>query len=70
MVASKISMIFMYLSAMWNTLIVPCAMVPENWKYCTQDLDVWLYPELIRGYDALRGDLCPYCEEKEILDDL
>ena len=67
---TKLFMICMYLQAMWNTLIIPCVTVPENWKYCTKDLDVWLFPELVRGWEALQGDLCLYCEEKEKLNDL
>ena len=67
--AAKLTMICIYLQAMWGTLIVPCVTVPENWKYCTRDLDVWLYPELVRGWEAITGDICLYCEEKEKLND-
>ncbi len=63
----KITVILIHLCALWNNLIVPCVTVPENWKYCTKDLDVWLYPELIKGWDAITGELCLYCDEKEIL---
>ncbi len=66
----KITVILIHLTALWNTLIIPCVTVPENWKYCTSDLDVWLYPELVRGWEAITGDICLYCDEKEILDDL
>ena len=65
----KLLMICIYLQAMWNTLIVPCVTIPENWQYCTKDLDVWLYPELVQGWKAVTGDLCIYCEEKEKLND-
>ena len=65
----KLFMICIYLQALWTTLIVPCVTIPENWKYCTQDLDVWLYPELVRGWEAITGDICLYCEEKEKLND-
>ena len=63
----KITVILIHLCALWSNLIVPCVTVPENWKYCTKDLDVWLYPELIKGWDAITGELCLYCDEKEIL---
>ena len=65
----KLVTIGIYLSAFFNTVVINCVTIPENWKYCSKDLDVWLYPELVRGWEALNGELCIYCEEKEKLND-
>ena len=65
----KITTALIHLSAFWNVAVVNCVTVPENWKHCSKDLDVWLYPELIRGWEMLTDDPCLYCEEKEYLND-
>ena len=66
----KLVPFLLYLSAFWNTTVMNC-LQPENWKYCSKDMDVWLYPELVRGFKLLTGveELCLYCEEKEALDE-
>ena len=64
---SKILPLLLYLQALWSTLIVPCVTVPENWKYCSKDLDVWLYPELVRGWELFTGQEVPYQSEQEAL---
>ena len=61
--------ILSWLIAIWSGLIVPC-MQPSNIKSCTSDIDVWLYPELQRGWDIYRGKEVPYQNEKEILEDI
>ena len=66
---AKLTTAVLYLTAFFNTVVVNCVTVPENWKYCSKDLDVWLYPELVRGWDIMTEGICLYCEEKEILDD-
>ena len=66
---AKLTTVLIYLTAFWNTVVINCVTVPENWKYCSKDLDVWLYPELVRGWEAITGELCLYCEEKEKLND-
>ena len=67
---TKIFIVWSYVVALWSTLIVPCVTVPENWKYCSKDLDVWLYPELVRGWDLITGREVPYQAEQEALDEL
>ena len=57
-----------YAIAMWTTLVVPCVTVPENWKACTSDLDVWLYPELVRGFILVTGREKAYQSERDILE--
>jgi hypothetical protein len=64
---TKIFIVWSYVVALWSTLIVPCVTVPENWKYCSKDLDVWLYPELVRGWDLITGREVPYQSEQEAL---
>jgi len=67
---TKIFIVWSYVVALWSTLIVPCVTVPENWKYCSKDLDVWLYPELVRGWELFTGQEVPYQAEQEALDEL
>ena len=64
---AKLLMVWLYLAAFFNGVIVPCVTIPENWKHCSKDLDVWLYPELVRGWKAITQGPCLYCEEKELL---
>ena len=47
-------------------LIVPC-MHPDNWRACTSDWDVWLYPELVKGWELYTREVLPYQEESDIL---
>ena len=67
--AAKLFTLWLYLCAFFNGVVVPCVTIPENWEYCSKDLDVWLYPELKRGWDMMTDGPCLYCEEKELLDD-
>ena len=64
--AGKITTALIHLTAFWNVAVMNC-IKPVNWQYCSKDLDVWLYPELIRGWEILTDDPCLYCEEKESL---
>ena len=64
---AKLTTVGLYLSAFFQGVIIPCVTIPENWKHCSKDLDVWLYPELVRGWEMLTKDPCIYCEEKELL---
>jgi len=67
-VVAKLTMIAIYLTSFWNVVVMNCIQ-PVNWKHCTKDPHIWLYPEIARGWKALQGDLCLYCEEKEKLND-
>ena len=62
---TKLTTLFLYLVAFFQGVIIPCVTVPENWKYCSKDLDVWLYPELVRGWEMLTKGPCLYCEEHD-----
>ena len=64
---AKLLMAWLYISAFFNTVVVPCVTIPENWQHCSKDLDVWLYPELVKGWEMLTEGPCLYCEEKEKL---
>ena len=44
-------------------MIVPCTTVPSNWKYCFNDWDVWLYPEIHRAWDLITEQEIPYQSE-------
>ena len=65
---AKLIPLYFYLSAFFNTLVVPCVTQPANWKYCFNDWDVWLYPELVRGWELYSGQELPYQEEADILE--
>ena len=58
---------FSYVVAMWSNLVVPCITNPDNWKYCLNDWDVWLYPEIHRAWELMSGEETPYQEEKDML---
>lgn len=64
---SKLIPILLYLQATWSTLVVPCVTNPGNWKYCLNDHDQWLWPELVRGWDLYHGTELPYAQEHGIL---
>ena len=64
---TKIFITWAYISALWSNLIAPCAFNPNNWKYCTKDLDVWLYPEIQRAWDLMQGAEKPYQQERDVL---
>jgi len=60
---------FAYGYALWTALIVPCVTQPANWKYCFNDWDVWLYPELVRGWELWTGIEVPYSAEHDRLEE-
>ena len=67
MIGTKLFVIWSYIVALWSNLIAPCAFNPEAWKYCLNDWDVWLYPEIHRAWDLMRGKEKPYQEERNML---
>ena len=60
--------LFNYTILFFNMVVVPCVTVPENWEYCYKDMDVWLFPEIQRGWDLYTEREKPYQEEQEILE--
>jgi hypothetical protein len=60
--------LFNYTILFFNMVVVPCVTVPENWEYCFKDMDVWLFPEIQRGWDLYTEREKPYQEEQEILE--
>lgn len=63
---SRLIPLLLYLQAVWSTLVVPCTH-PDNWKACTSDWDVWLWPEVRRGVELYLGPEQIYSNEREIL---
>ena len=61
---AKLVVLALYLQAVFKTLVVPCVTNPDNWKYCFNDWDVWLYPELVRGWELYTGQEVPSSTEK------
>lgn len=61
---AKLLALALYAQAIFKTLVVPCVTVPSNWKYCFNDMDQWLYPELVRGWELYTGREVPYSTEK------
>jgi hypothetical protein len=47
-----------------------CNQGPEARKACMTDWDVWLIPEIQRGWDLYTGKEKPYQEEKEKLENI
>ena len=46
-----------------------CNSNPQAREACMKDWDVWLYPELQKGWDLYRGKETPYQNEREQLED-
>ena len=57
-----------YIISFIGMVIIPCVTVPQNWEYCAKDWDVWLYPEIQRGFDMLTEKELPYQDERELLE--
>jgi len=57
-----------YIIFFFNMVVVPCVTVPENWNYCYKNMDVWLYPEIQKGWDLYTGKEIPYQNERELLE--
>ena len=57
-----------YIISFIGMVVIPCVTVPQNWEYCTKDWDVWLYPEIQRGFDMLTEKELPYQDERELLE--
>ena len=41
-----------------------------NRQECMKDWDIWLYPELVNGWNLYTEKEKPYQREKEILEDI
>jgi len=57
-----------YIISFIGMVVIPCVTVPQNWEYCSKDWDVWLYPEIQRGFDMLTEKELPYQDERELLE--
>jgi len=57
-----------YIILFFNMVVVPCVTVPENWNYCYKNMDVWLYPEIQKGWDLYTEKEIPYQNERELLE--
>lgn len=42
---------------------------PQTRKACMSDWDVWLIPEIQRGWEIYRGQHKPYQEEHDLLEE-
>ena len=61
---------FFRLLSMLVTLFNVCNQNDFNRQQCMKDWDVWLVPELQKGWDLYTEKEKPYQEEKEILEDI
>ena len=61
---------FFRLLSMLVMLFNICNSNEFNRKQCLTDMDVWLIPELQKGWDLITEKEKPYQEEKEILEDI
>ena len=57
-----------YIISFFHMVVVPCVTVPENWNYCYKNMDVWLYPEIQKGWDIYTEKEIPYQNERELLE--
>ena len=58
------------LLSMFVMLFNICNQSDFNRQQCMKDWDVWLYPELQKGWDLYTEKEKPYQNEKEILEDI
>ena len=61
---------FFRLLSMLVMLFNICNQSDFNRQQCLTDIDVWLYPELVKGWDLITEKEKPYQNEKEILEDI
>lgn len=52
---SKVLAVFVYIAAFFNVVVINCVKHPDNWKQCTTDLHVWLFPETGKSIKRLNG---------------
>ena len=55
---------------MFILLFTMCNSNDFNRQQCIKEWDVWLVPELQKGWDIYSGKEVPYQNEKEILEDI
>ena len=60
---------FFRLLSMLVMLFNVCNSNDFNRQQCMKDWDVWLYPELVKGWELYTGEKIPYQEEKDKLDE-
>lgn len=58
------------LLAMFVMLFNICNQSDFNRQQCMKDWDVWLVPELVKGWDLYTEKEKPYQREKEMLEDI
>ena len=63
---NEIVRFFVMVSMLFNI----CNQSPDTRKACLSDWDVWLYPEIQRGWDLKFGRETPYQEEKDKLESI
>jgi len=61
---------FFRLLSMFIMLFNICNQSDFNRQQCLKDWDVWLIPELQKGWDLYTEKEKPYQNEKEILEDI
>lgn len=62
----KIASVVIYLSAWTQMMWYGCTYSRANFEQCVTNWDIWLLPELIKGYEMLTKP-CPYCEEQDAI---
>ena len=58
------------LLSMFVMLFNICNQSDFNRQQCMKDWDMWLYPELVNGWNLYTEKEKPYQREKEILEDI
>ena len=60
--------LWIHIRAFFMVVVMNCIQ-PANWKYCYQ-VDQWLIPDLVEGYEIWSGKTHPYQIEKDYLDSI
>lgn len=56
-----------YITAFWTVVVLNC-IHPANWEAC-MPVHEWLFPEIHYGWKIYTGEIKPYQNEKDYLND-
>tara|TARA_B100000963_G_scaffold361035_1_gene394511 strand:- start:9251 stop:9433 length:183 start_codon:yes stop_codon:yes gene_type:complete len=52
-----------HITAFWTVVVLNC-IHPVNFQYCYKDVDKWLFPEVMYGFQLYTGQIKPYENER------
>ena len=65
---AKFWLLWVYVSSLFNMVVINSIKHPENIPYIFEAPEVWLYPEIQRGWNLVTGKEVPYQDEKDVLE--